>query len=1080
MTCLRLALLGGFRAQRGAGETLGLPTRKAQALLAYLALNAGRPCSRETLTGLLWGDRGETQARQSLRQAVASLRRALGGRPCPLSGRDLLQLEPRAVEVDALRFTDLVNRGDPQSLARAAALYAGDLLEGFAVDERAFEEWLDRERRRLRTMAIQAVSTLLAHQLEARASDAAMGSATRLLAFDPFDEAAHRAIMRIHAVQGRRGAALRQYQICAGLLEREFGVEPEEETCELYRVILARGASAEPRPQSVRRPARRRPVRWLVDARPGEPPLVGRDAELAVLWQALDGALAGRGQLGLLLGEAGIGKSRLVDELLAEATRRGARVLMGRCYELEQVLSFRPWAQAFRDAGLGAAPPAGLNPVWQAELVRLLPEWGAPGSSSATEPEDYVRLFEAVTQLVACVTAHQPTVVVLEDLHWADEMTLRLLSYVRRRAAELRLLILGTAREEDVAGHLLLRRFVDDLLVSPPALRVTLRPLTRVDTAALIAALVPGDEHLTASADLVEPIWALSEGNPFVVTEAIRDLRKKRTPAPESAIRLPPRVHEMIAERLDRLDVTERDVVNVAAVVGREFDFPLLVRAAALDAEPAAVAIEALVRYRILHSVGERLDFTHARLREVAYAELVPARRPLLHERVANATEALYGDDLLPHHSALGTHYQEAGSWSRAVHFLTLAGREAHGRSAHRGAVTCLERALTCLSRLPETLENRARGIDVRLALRGPLWSMGEVAKIGDYLRQAEALATSARDDARLGWVLAYLADYYRATGNLRDALLVGHRAQAIAEHRGERALVVATSFYLAAAYGESGQYHRCEALCRRIVSLLPENATHERCGLAVFPAVLAHVYLAQSLAERGAFEDARVEGRAAVEIAEALDHPFSIIMGLWVLAYALALQETVDAAIGLLERGRDTARASELGGMAVLRVDGELGSLYSQKGRADGLALMEQTVARGDVAGLMILRAHRLVQLGRGYLRAGRRDAAGSTALRALELSRQRGERGNEAWALQLLGDIALQDQMLNAEQAEGYYLQSQALAAELGMRPLIARCHVRRAMLCERAGRAGEAQQHRDTATTMFVEMGMNPDHS
>jgi len=297
----------------------------------------------------------------------------------------------------------------------------------------------------------------------------------------------------------------------------------------------------------VRGPARRRSVRRLADGRPVEPPLVGRDAELGALRQALDAALAGRSQLCLLIGEAGIGKSRLIGEMAAEATRRGARVLMGRCFELEQVLPFRPWAQAFREAGLGAAPPAGLNPVWQAELMRLLPEWGAAGPPSATEPEDYMRLFEAVSQLLGRLTAHQTTLLALEDLHWADEMTLRLLSYMCHRLQDLRLLMLGSVREEDVAGHPLLRRFVDDLLVAPAALRLTLGPLNRVDTATLIAALLSPDEHLAAAAELVEPIWALSEGNPFVVTEVIRELRKEWLPGATAAIGLPLRVHEVIA-----------------------------------------------------------------------------------------------------------------------------------------------------------------------------------------------------------------------------------------------------------------------------------------------------------------------------------------------------------------------------------------------------------------------------------------------------------------------------------------------------------------------------------------------------
>lgn len=236
---VRLTLFGGFEGWLASGRPLTLPTKKAQALLAYLALRPGEAHPRDKLATLLWGDTGESQARSSLRQSLSALRKALPATRPPIlvAEGQTVALDPSAVEVDVAAFERFTSEGSPAGLEQAVALYRGDLLEGLDLREAPFEEWLVAERERLRELAIEALAKLLAHQSKAGATERAIQTALKLLALDPLQEPVHRTLMRLYARQGRRAAALKQYQLCAGILRRELGVEPEPETKQLYQEL---------------------------------------------------------------------------------------------------------------------------------------------------------------------------------------------------------------------------------------------------------------------------------------------------------------------------------------------------------------------------------------------------------------------------------------------------------------------------------------------------------------------------------------------------------------------------------------------------------------------------------------------------------------------------------------------------------------------------------------------------------------------------------------------------------------------------------------------------------------------------
>jgi len=346
MACLGLTLFGGFQGRVGAGAALTLPTRKAQALLAFLALPPGRSHPREKLASLLWGGMREPQARSGLRQSLFTLRKAVGAEPpALLIDGETVALNPTSVDVDVVEFERQVAEGTPPALERAATLYRGELLEGLAPQEAPFEEWLLVERERLREMALEALAKLLRHQRTTEATEAALRTGLRLLALDPLQEPVHRAVMRLYVQLGRRASALRQYQICIGVLQRELGVEPETTTKQLYQEILRQRPL--PVTTNVESPEAAPAAPLEAPRSPDETlsrdlPLIGREAEMHRLRAVLEGGLAGHGQVVAVIGEAGIGKSRLIAEVAVEASARGGRVLIGRCYEAEQVLPFGP------------------------------------------------------------------------------------------------------------------------------------------------------------------------------------------------------------------------------------------------------------------------------------------------------------------------------------------------------------------------------------------------------------------------------------------------------------------------------------------------------------------------------------------------------------------------------------------------------------------------------------------------------------------------------------------------------------------------------------------------------------------
>ena len=870
MTTTRIELLGGLRFIFGEQLLTAVNTNRMRSLLAFLVLHSDAAQSREHLAFLLWPESGESQARTNLRQLLHHLRRAL---PVECS---LLVTENQTVRwrpdsscaIDVVEFeaaagqaAEAEKKGDfaaaRKALEEAARLYQDDLLPD------VYDDWLQARRGQLRETFEGVLSRLTALLEAAGDYPAGIHHATRLVALDPLREAHYQALMRLHVWNHDRSSALRVYHQCMRTLQRELGVSPGKTTQDLFVQTLKSEevtvAPAELPPYAATKPL----------------PIVGRKAEWERLLGCWQRVTQGEAHCALILGEPGIGKSRLADELFAWCVQHPNRgTARARCYFAQGQLAYGPVAEWLRAEPMRLARLQLPKPQL-AELARVLPEILVENPEIAppqplTESWQRLHFYEALNAVFR--KAAKPLLLLIDDLQWCDHDSFEWLHFLFRSGAADRILVLGTVRLEETGRDHPLAGLVRELRQSGQVSEISIAPLSVEETAELAA------QTSTRQCDpaFLSELYQATKGNPLFVVESVRaSLEDQEAKGPA------PRVQAVIAGRLAQLSPPAYELAELASVIGRPFSIDLLAKATDWDEDSLSRALEELWQRRIIDGQGAgAYDYTHDLLREVAYTELSPIRRRSLHRRVARALEELHGPDLEGASGWLAAHYDAAGMAEQAIHHYSAAASVAKQRFADAEAADLMQRALRLCREFPEGAKRDQEELELLVTLGPSLvtthgYSMPEV---GATYERGLLLSKRSGDRKHLFSLLSGAWVFHIVSGELEESRRLAQECMDGASREGVPALEMAGHFILGVSLFHLGQL---TASREQIEQAVPSYDSPSHPALALFAGpdvgVFCRAYLSHLFCQSGQAAQAVAMSEESIALARRVAHPFSL-----------------------------------------------------------------------------------------------------------------------------------------------------------------------------------------------------------
>ncbi|WP_459571259.1 ATP-binding protein [Cupriavidus sp. 8B] len=1018
-----------------------------QALLAYLILHRDVPQSRQQLAFLFWPDSTQAQARNALRQLLFHLRKSWphAASFVHADAQMVRWLPDSAFDLDVAQFQSALATAaraasnndaatEEELLTQAAELYRGDLLAS------CYDEWIAPQRDQLREACIAALVRLSLLSEDRRDYAKALKHSQQLQRLDPLREPTYMALMRLHALNHDHASALRAYRNCVETFTRELGIVPSEALREAYARLAAQAA-----------PTQRR--------RPRDPmlPMIGRHNEWRRLLEVWQRSQLGDKQFALISGEAGIGKSRLAEELLVHLSGQGFTTTHSRAYAAEGQVAFAPVTGWLRSPALHEAM-SGLDRLWLTEVARLLPELltqqpGLPPPSPLTEYWQRQRFFEALARAVLATDG--PLLLLLDDLQWCDAETLEWLRFLMRFDVSAKLLVVATARHEDITPLHAVSRLLDALRRDDQLTEMLLGALDAAETAKIAAQII---NRPLADAEATR-LFEESEGNPLFTVEMMR-ARSDTTTAggtPHGTVpKLPPKVYTVISSRLAQLSPAARDIVGVAAIIGRAFTADVLAQASDVREDALTNALDELWQRGIVRqpdSGGIAFDFSHDKIRDVAYAEVSPLQRRRLHQRVARALEQAPDDDLDAASAQIAAHYEQAGLPTDSAAFYRRAAGVAQSVYAYDDAIALLRRGLAQADQIVDPQERARQSLALQLDLAPPIrisrgWAAPELdtplRRAVELSRQTGDFGQQARAQVSLAFFLVVSAEFAQAR-SLSEELIAGLGTSG----SGTYASMAWTN--IMGSLVQQGDWVAAEPAYQRAIGAYDESQHAEHVSLMGGNfGVLASAWSAHAFWFTGLADQALRRGREALEVANRLAHPFSQALALSYLAMQHALRRQHGLTLHYARQARSIADQYHVGYYLAWADVLLAWANAKQSPGADAVAAMRAAIEGFHRTGARLRLPLYLGMLAECLGDVGETEAALAALDQALHHAEHTGEHWLDAELYRLRGELLLQ-RSANLAEAESSLIKAIEIAAGQRARPLELRAALSLAALRE-----------------------------
>jgi class 3 adenylate cyclase/tetratricopeptide (TPR) repeat protein len=833
-------------------------------------------------------------------------------------------------------------------------------------------------------------------------------------------------------------------------------------------------------------------MRWEARAAHALTTFVGRQRELESLLTAADSVASGQGQLVALVGDAGIGKSRLVHEFTQlpqfdDWTLYQTGALphgMNTPYLPLGILLRAIFKVGDRDdqAEIDSKMRAGLaqfvtkvDPLLPVIQVLMDLPVSDPNWAALNPQERASRIIDGAKNLLLQTANARPMLLVIEDLHWIDSESQRVLDSLVEGMAVHKILLVVTHRPE----------FQHHWIGKSYYTRTRVDPFAATSTHEMLDNLIGMDSSLESIKRL---LIERTEGRPLFIEETVRSLKEAgvlskkngvvRLESDTATIDIPASVQDVLVARIDRLAPELKDLLQTAAVIGRRVPVHLLQTIEGLSVEALHARLSALQSAEFLYEVGSGEDetylFKHALTEEVTYASLTQDTRRQLHGRLVDAIEMAYAGRLEEHVEELAHHALLAKRWDKAFAYNREAAKKAHGHSGYPAAIARFENALAALEHLPDDEEHLLDKIDIRLEMRTALWPLGRHDELEKRVLEAGELAERVGDIARHASVHNYLTAHYWQAGEHARAIEHGEKGIALAERAEDFSVLFTTTQHLGLAFNARGEFERQVELHRRVAKKLTGPPAYHRHGMAGYPAAITRGFLAWGLAELGEFDEALGWAREGIEIASEVNSAMSTVWVTDYLAMTHLRRGDFNEAITLLEPNSELCERAEVRLLKTITC-GILGLAHSAAGRhSDAIPLLELAVDADTLRYHPEGSGYPFVWLADGYLRAARLSEAHEAAARALAIAQKQGERGHEAWALFTQAEIERANRS-SFESVISAYDIALDIAKLCSMHPLTARCHFGLALVDIEMEGAKEGSQSLNKARDSFSTMGM-----